>query len=286
MNKSIWEKLQSIDRRILYGALLVVIALPLLIPAFVIPPVPDQQTKDAYAVVEHFGTQPGPKMAMIDGWWSASSRGEQQYQTEAIIEHLMRLDIPFAIISGDPQNTTLTEDIAQQTALKYHRHYGVDWIDWGYQVAYTQVLKAMVGDIPGTLKEDGVEHRPLTSFPIMKNVHSFADVGLIFEITPSSSLDTLLSFVESKFHMPIIYAPTAVMAPEAFPFLDSHQIAGLILGVKGASDYEQLLNVKGDAVKIGTSMSMVYLLIIFLIILGNVGYHGARLSARREEGEQ
>jgi hypothetical protein len=55
----------------------------------------------------------------------------------------------------------------------------------------------------------------------------------------------------------------------------------MLLGVKGAGDYETLLGVKGRGTKVATALSMVYALIIGLIVLGNVGHFLARRAERR-----
>jgi hypothetical protein len=66
------------------------------------------------------------------------------------------------------------------------------------------------------------------------------------------------------------------MAPEAFPYLDSHQISGMAIGIKGAGDYEKLLGMKSTGTQISSAMSLVYALIILLIVVGNIGYWADR----------
>src|SRR5690348_11746522 len=103
MSPSFWQKLQKIDPRILYLVLAIFIVAPLVFRNFVLPIIPSQQTIDAYDTIEQVAkTSPG-KLAIVDGWWSASTRGEQKWQTKAVLRQLMRDHIPFAILSGDPQ---------------------------------------------------------------------------------------------------------------------------------------------------------------------------------------
>ena len=68
-----------------------------------------------------------------------------------------------------------------------------------------------------------------------------------------------------------------------FPFLDSHQIEGLLAGVKGAGDYEELMGMKGGGTRVATALSLVYALIITLIVVGNIGYFAEKraLAAAR-----
>ena len=74
---------------------------------------------------------------------------------------------------------------------------------------------------------------------------------------------------------------TAVSAPKYYAFVGSGQLVGLLGGMKGAAEYEILLNEKDDAVKGMSAQSLVHLLIIALVILGNLGFFLG--SKRRRE---
>lgn len=283
MNPNIWQKLQKIEPRILYVVVIVMIVVPLMFPKFVLPIIPNQQSVDAFDTINQVARNNPGKLAIIDGWWSASTKGEQMWQTKAVLTELMRDHIPFAILSGDPQNGQLTEELVAELAPQYNYVYGVNYIDWGYKVAYTPLLKGIVHDIPGTLKVD-YKGRPLSSFPVMHGVKNIYDIGVIVEITPVSSLDQLLQLVQGVNHTPVVYVPTAVQAPESYPYLQSHQISGIVTGIKGAGDFEKLLGMRDFGTQASTALSMVYALIILLIIVGNVGYHAARRSRISQQG--
>lgn len=288
MNNGIWQKLQSIEPRFLYVVLLVIIAAPMLFPGLALPIVPGQQSKDAYETIQKIGKENPPQLVLLDGVWSASTRGESQWQTQAIMLQLMRDHIPFATMSADPQNPQLMENIADPLAKKYGYVYGRDFVNFGFQVAYVQTLKGIVNDIKGTIKVDW-NGKPLSQFPVLAHVNSIKDIGAVVEITPASSLDSWLGLVTQIYHTPLIYVPTAVMAPEGYPFRDSGQVAGILVGVKGAGDYEKLMGVKMEGTQVSTALSMVYALIIILVVVGNIGYHGGRLAdknaARREKAQ-
>ena len=63
---------------------------------------------------------------------------------------------------------------------------------------------------------------------------------------------------------------TAVMAPRYFAYISSGQMTGMLGGMKGAAEYETLLQ-KPAAANMGmTSQSLVHLFIIFSVIAGNI----------------
>jgi hypothetical protein len=281
---TIWHKLQNIDRRVIYALLLLSIIIPLFVPSISIPGVPSQQSKDFYSTVETISKTDPNKIVIISGAWSSGTRGENKWQAQAIITHLMMRHVRFAILSFDPQNNDLTQRIAEKAAAKYNYKYGEDYINWGYRPfsVFTQTLKGIVTDIPATIKTDW-HSKNLSTFPIMKDIKSVKDVKAIIDITPSNTVNTWIGLVQGVNHTPLLYAPTAVMAPDSYPYLDSHQISGLLTGIKGAGDYEELTGVKAFATRGAGALSMVYALIIFLVILGNIGYQQGRLHARRTE---
>lgn len=287
MKPTFWDRMQTIDRRIIYAALLVFILVPLFFK-FSLPNYPAKQSVDFYDTIQKIGDDPASanKIVIVDGWWSPSTRGENQWQAEAVITHLMRRHIHFATLAFDIQNNTIMQNaVVQPLAKKYGYVYGRDYVNWGFKPpAVTAVtLKGLVKDIPGTIKTDA-NGTPLSQIPVMKGIKTRADVAAVVDITPVASADAWLGLFEQNNNPPFLFAPTAVMAPTYYPYLDSKQIAGMLTGIKGAGDYETLLNTHSFGTQAAGALSMVYALIILLIILGNLGFYMARAARRRAQG--
>lgn len=287
MNTSIWDRLQTIDRRYIYGVLIGVILVPLFLPKLSLPTYPSKQSQDFYSTVEQAAKQSPQKIVIVDGQWSPSTRGENQWQAEAVITHLMMRRLHFAILSFDTQNNTVMQaQVVAPLAKKYGYVYGRDYINWGYRPfsVFVPTVKSLVVDIPGTIKKD-YKGTPVTDFPVMKGIKSRADVGAVIEVTPSATADTWLGLFEQNNTPPFLFAPTAVMAPTYYPYLDTGQISGMLTGIKGAGDYEGLLGTHSFGTRASGALSLVYGLIILLILIGNIGYYAGR-RARRRAGEQ
>ncbi len=69
---------------------------------------------------------------------------------------------------------------------------------------------------------------------------------------------------------------TAVMAPKFYSYLQAKQMIGLLGGMKGAAEYEMLVSKPSMAVSGMNSQSLVHLLIIGFVVLGNVAFFAAR----------
>jgi hypothetical protein len=71
---------------------------------------------------------------------------------------------------------------------------------------------------------------------------------------------------------------TAVSASEFYPYLQTGQFSGLMIGMKGAAEYEELvernLNItaRRKASESLSSLTYGHLVMILFIVIGNIGY--------------
>jgi hypothetical protein len=280
---------QRIDRRILYLLLALCIAVPIAVDVPQPRPVVMPETQSLYNTIESIAKDPveSKKLAIVCTNYSGGTLAENQTQNEAIVRHLMRLKLKFAVFAfATPQGRELGRAVADKLAEEYKYVYGSDYVDLGFcpPDAIEVRLKAAVDDLPGAFEKDSAG-AALTSLPIMAQVKTVNDINLIVEVTPSETLPPWLQFFQRAGEKPIptVYCPTAVMGPEKYPLLKSGQLQGMMLGLRGASEYETLLGVDGFGHRGGASLSLSHLLIILLILLGNLGMFAER-RLRRQQG--
>jgi hypothetical protein len=65
---------------------------------------------------------------------------------------------------------------------------------------------------------------------------------------------------------------TAVTAPEMYPYIQSGQLVGLLAGMKGAGEYEQIVNRPGLGVAGMVAQSSVHLMVVAFIAFANIVY--------------
>lgn len=270
------SKVQSINPRVIYLLLIAAILIPLFLNKIQYTNIPSKQSTEFYDTVNAIRND-DRHIVLVDGSWSQSTRGENYWQLKAILTHLMSKHIRFALLSFDPQIDVPTMALVRELSRRYPYQYGVDYIDWGYRPdkSIKQVLKGLVINIPGTLKSDW-KGRPLTAFPIMKKIHDVTNISAIIEVTNTDLIDKWLGLVQGINRTPLLYATTAIGAPNYYPYLDSRQLSGMLTGVKGAGDYEQLIGEQGFATRATGALSFVYALIIGLVIIGNIGQIAGR----------
>jgi len=304
---SLFDRLQSLDRQWIY-LLLSIVLIAALIVGKMEKPVVQLPARQLFDAVEASPSGPdGDKIILVGTTFSFNTIGESGNQARAILRHLMLTKKRFAVMSVEPVGAEIGKIITTKLAKEYGLEYGKDWIYFGYQLGTLAFFKSFPQDIPGTVQVDGIEKKPITDFEIMKRVKTIKDVDMHIEITASASVFDWLQVVQptTKPRLKIGYACTGVMAAEAYPYLDSKQMVGMLPGLKGAADYEQLVEEREKdfpEVKAGASLGSIpriglyrtarhlmfaqgaaHVLIIIFIILGNVGYFLARRRPRSKE---
>jgi len=275
--------LQNLDRRVLYALLAVAVSLPFVLPMRGVKPVILPQTAGYYETIERVAADPvaSKKLVLLAADFSSSTATENLNQYEATMRHVMRRKLRFAILSiSDPQGRELGQQTAEKLAPEFGYIYGRDYVNWGYKAGDAALnLKALVRDIPGTIGKD-IRGTPLASVPVMSGVTDVDDISVVAEHASSQTLEQWLAYFRGGDvgePVPVLYACTAVMAPEAFPYLKSGQLQGLLNGLKGAAEYESMLGHDGFATRASNSLSFAHFLILLLLLVGN----GSMLLARR-----
>ena len=260
--RSLWERMMRIDRRVLYVILAVNIIGALMVRVAIEPDIPPV-VKRFYDTIE--ALQPGD-MVMVSSTWSAGTLAENQPQFEAVLKHLMRKRVRFTIISFAPPARDISHRLARRLTEDFGYVEGKDWAHFGYAPDIIIAVKGMSEDIVQAIRQD-VRRVPIAELEVMKGVKSLKDYKLVVDVTPSDTLTYWISYRPPN--LKILYCPTSVMAAEAYTFLDSGQILGMITGAKGAYEYERLLGIVGLGTRFINAIQFSHVLIIVFILLGN-----------------
>ena len=263
--------LQTVDRRVLYALLMLSVTLPF----FLKVPLPvkvSPATQKLYNAIDELKPN---DFVLLGADWSGGTRGENGPETFAVMQHLMQKHLRFGILSFDAQAPTLVGDIARGMQGRYGYEEGKNWVNFGYKLEIATLLKQLAQSIPDAIPKDtrGV---PLSAMPATADLHSATDIKFVMLITPTSSYQAYIQFLTKAKNIPMGLAPTSVMIPEAFNYLDTGQLVGMIPGMPGAGEYEYLLKSHypethlSKASAFSNSASFAHLLIIAFILLGNV----------------
>lgn len=277
------EVLGRLDRRIVYLGLLILTLLPLVfrwsLPLYVTEP-----ARKMYAAIEELPTD---KLVLISSDWDAGTQAESRPQMIALVRHLIRRNLKFAVLSiSYPTSPQLAQDAVlraiQLEGAESRYREGEEWVNLGYRVMDDPWMRSLATDIAGAIKTDR-NGKPVSEIPLMKDVHKFGpngQVSMVIDLTGSTTIEPYYQYLTPT-GAKIGLGCTAVMAPEQYPYLDSGQLSGLLTGMKGGAEYEQILKAPGSGTPAMAGQSFAHLYILLLIILGNLSVLIGWFSRRR-----
>jgi len=238
-----------------------------------------------YTVMENVAFSPG-EVAMVWLDFGPNTIAENEPQAAVIIEHLFRRKVPVVLLSQYQQSEGFMRRIPQEIAARLEREfpgeqwrYGDAWINAGYKPGAAIFIQALVNapDVSKFLGRD-VSGMPITHYPRFASIGGIERVKLVAEVTGLVGVfDTVVQFFQKKGYRPtLVHGCTSITIPEAYIFLDSGQLNGLLEGIAGAAWYSEVLKKnfpESDNSKLlvtNTALSAAHIMIILLIIAGNV----------------
>lgn len=269
------KKLAGIDRRIIYLTVFFAVAIPILTKTVMkVEPQPD--VVKAYRYVEAL---PEGSVVMVSIDYDAASMPELQPMLEAFLHQAFRKNLKVIMLGHWPLGLPLGQQALESIAKLYNKKYGEDYVFLGYRPGVAAVIINMGKDFRIVFSSD-YKYTPIDSLPLMKNVKNYSDVKLLFALEAGAAGDAWIQYGYARYNLPIILGTTAVMTPDYYPYIQAKQVISVIGGLRGAADYEALLGLQGQA-SIGMfPQSIIHLVIIAFIIIGNVGYLVLRRSKK------
>lgn len=286
-----YDRMTSIDRRVIYLLLTVLIILPLFIP-LKIPQNVMPQTQQLFDFVD--AIPPQDKVVIIAFDYTPQTAPECHPMAIALLKHCFARRVPVIGVSFDPQGPGLAVEAVISVLGDINAHartpedsviYGTDCVYLGWKSGRVAALLQMGESVPQVFPVD-YWGTPIDSLPLMRRVNNYKDVAIAINIASAAYPDDWIRYPQSRYGVRVGAGLTAVMAPAYYPFVQTGQLSGMMSGMKGAAEYEYLIVKYGYAGDYGTaetgmnSQSMIHILIIVLIVLGNIGYFFSRRGAR------
>jgi hypothetical protein len=116
----------------------------------------------------------------------------------------------------------------------------------------------------------------LDSLPIMRGIKNFNNVKGVIDLTAGNTADFWITYGNGRYNFPLAIGITGVMAADYYQYLQSGQIFGIIPGVKGAAEYERLIDMPGQGMQQVSYQVVAHAVIILFIVISNVAYFATR----------
>ena len=279
-------KLASLNRTVIYLIITIGVLLPLIVPLNLgqkmSPP-----TEHLYTFID---TLPKGSHILISADYDPSTLPELQPMLEAIIKHAILRGVIPMVMSLYPQGTGLGIQACEKARKGLGAKPDTDYVILGYKPGFSAVILGIGEDIRKIFPTNysGI---PLDSIPAARGVKNYNDIALVISLSGSSTPLAWVTYAYTKYNQKLATGVTAVSAADFYPYLQTGQFIGALMGMKGAAEYEyqvnKLLEERGYkkaksvfAVRGMEANSIAHFLIMLFIVIGNLGYF---LTKKRRE---
>jgi hypothetical protein len=272
------ESLLRMDRRIIYIVMGILVMLPLIRPLGLGVTSGPRATR----LFDSVDSIPAGKTLLIAVDFDPASMPELYPMLTGLMRHAFAKNVKVLLCGLWVTGAGLAAEAATEIPPEYGKKYGEDVVYLGWKAGVDAVILGMGENIKNVYPND-YNGRPLESLPMMRDVQRLRDIPMIVAISAGDPgyRDWLL-YAQSRYGIKVGAGVTAVSAADAYPYLQSGQLTGLLAGMKGAAEYEVLIQKKGyseaymPAVAAMDSQSLAHVVIMILVIIGNIAYFATR----------
>lgn len=285
------SELHTIDRRWIFLLIglgtLIPILIPIGFPVRVTPPV-----QAIYDRIEELGPN---DFVVLSYDYGPTTAAENDPMADAILRHCFSRGVKVVALALYPLGglTSLTNSLARVTADFPELEYGVDYVNLGYKDGGQASMKLLAEDFSDAFPAD-TNGEPLGEIPLMQRIEGAQEAKLAVSIATGIIGEWWANLINAQFGLPVAVGCTAVSAPKYYAYLEAGQMMGLIGGLKGASEYEELVKtgypetrrayanpLLQTASKGMDAQTIDHLIIIVFIVIGNVAYFASRRRKAR-----
>ncbi|MGQ9662059.1 MAG: hypothetical protein ACUVWX_06955 [Kiritimatiellia bacterium] len=231
----------NIDRRIIFLFVFLTILLPMVFP-FSLPIRATKHVRKVYEAVDKAAAEGRPILLAFE--FDPTARAELEPAAVAILRQIFASGGK-AVITGVLTGMSLHEQIIADCAQEYGAVYGRDYVYLGYQPGGPALIINMGQDFVSAYPRDayGTDVRTMDA---TRNVLTLRDFGYVMAF--SAGLGSILNWInlgQGPYSLSLGATVTGVIAPDLYNYLDSGQLTGMLGGLVGAAQYEQLLKENG-----------------------------------------
>jgi len=295
MNKYI-TILGNLDRRIIFLLIGLAVLIPLIKPNWVKLPIKiDNNTQIVYESISDLKEN---DKVLLSFAYGASTKPEVHPMAIALLNHLFSKGIKVYIVSLWPEGPIMAQQ-AMSTVKNsglFNINDGTDYVMFDYKVGGFVVIKGIADNFRELYKQDD-NGNSIEDLEIMNGVYSVEDFDFVFDFSAGvpGNAEWVQYACDPK-NVSLSSGCTSIMVTDAIPYVESGQLKGILAGMPGAAEYEQLVyeymikeqlnnnkyinkNVeiqKGKAFARMSAQSVAHLLMVILIIVGNIAYYYSR----------
>lgn len=270
------EKIGNLDRRWVFLAIFIATILPFFFPLG-LEVKPTHEVNMIYNFINSLDENSKPILLSFD--YGPDVAAETHPMAYALLRHMFSRNIKVVAVSLYPTGPALALDALSTIGKEYGKKYGKDYVFMGYGAGFAYMMAKMGESFPDSFPVDYYGTK-IEDIPLASKIQNYSSVSMVITLCGNRAYEYYIIFAGAKFGVKIAAGMTAVMASDAYPFLQSGQLSGLMGGLKAAAEYEQKINHRDRAFVGMDAQSITHILIVIFIILGNISYF---LTKKRKE---
>ena len=271
------HKFMDMDRRVIFILLALSVLIPLLHGPLNLPVKASPEVRSIYDKIESMS--PG-SVLLISIDFGPSTKPELYPMSEALIRHAFAKDLRVVGMTLWIVGIGVSSELMSRLGSEYGKTYGEDYVYLGWAPGAFNVIVGMGQDIYKTFPQDyyGTD---TASMPVLQGVRTLRDIDYVVDIaTGDPGIEAWIVYGREKYGFELGGGCTAVTAPGMYIYVNSGQINGLMGGMRGAAEYETLIERTGQATVGMDVQSVAHLLIIVLIVASNAAYFATKFRQR------
>jgi hypothetical protein len=273
-----FDRMMSIDRRIIFLCVALAVAIPLLRPLG-FPVQVSEEVRNFYGELEPLKAG---DIILLAFDYEGDVMAELNPMSEAVLNHVFPKGVRVVALTTYAGGTGIAEKILNDAAEMYGKTYGVDYVFLGYNPDWSGTILRLGESFKATYPTDQYG-KPTTEIPLMEEVETYDDVKMIVSIAGSALSEYWAIWAGGRYGVKVISGNTAIQAVLIYPYYQAGQIPGFLGGLKGAAEYEKLIGKPGMGIRGMDAQSIAHALMLVFILVGNIGYFMSRRARAQEK---
>ena len=279
--KKIFISLGSLDRRAIFVIIGLSVLIPLLKPNWVSLPI--QKKANSQKVFNELNALQENSKVLLSFDYGPSTMPEIHPMAIALLRHLFAKNIKVYGVALWDTGNFMSTDAFSQLSDECNIVYDTDYINLGFKPGGEAVIQGLTSDIRVKYKADLLGNN-IDDLHLMKEVNKMEDFDYVISLSagdPGSK--QWVQFGTDPTNIPFTTGCTSIQVTDIIPYVENNQIRGILEGMPGAAEYENLVEtelhkiginiIPGKASSMMSAQSIAHIVIILFIILGNISYY-------------
>jgi hypothetical protein len=250
--------------------LVILLSATLFAPFIIQPALFPPEVVSAYDQVDTISAE---KPVLLSGDFEAAVAGELSWSSQSLLEHLMRRNLNFVVLSSNPSGSTLMNQLIEKAAINVEGYDPSSHVvTLGYLPGGATGVQLLAGNpraaMPYTYNLDVAWNSD-----ILNSVNSLSDFSAVIVLSDKSesSRNWVEQIQPGLGATPLLFVVSAQAAPLLQPYYQSGQVSGYVAGFYGSLAYEQMLQqTSGSLSHLGAFQSVMLLVVVIILVGGLV----------------